>query len=137
MKAFLLIVALAACKPPKSGDTLGESVRAYNEGVRWERYAVAAVHVPPAERSQFVDELDQRAKDLKITDYEVVKVEQKGDREAHVQVKVSWYRESEGKLRETSAMQTWERQGKTWLIVGEARVRGYEMPGLPEPLMKE
>jgi hypothetical protein len=48
-------------------------------------------------------------------------------------VKVSWYKDSEGTLRETQAMQTWERHGKTWLIVDEARLRGTEMPGLREP----
>jgi hypothetical protein len=126
-----------ACRPPKAGETLGESVRNYNEGVRWQRFGVAAIHVPPRERTMFIDDADQRAKDLKITDYEIVQVEQKGDREARVQIKLSWYLESEGKLRETQAMQTWERHGKTWLIVDEARVRGPEMPGLPEALMKE
>lgn len=130
----LMLCVLAACHPPKSGETLGESVRAYNEGVRWERFAVAAVHVPPKERSQFVDDADQRAKDLRITDYEVVRVDKKSDRVAEVQVKVSWYLDSEGKLRETQALQTWERHGKTWLIVDEARLRGVEMPGLREPV---
>ena len=133
MRAMLLCLALAACHPPKSGDTLGDSIRQYNDGVRWGRYEVAAVHVPAKERSQFVDEADERSKDLKITDYEVVKVEQKGERVAEVQVKVSWYKDSEGTLRETQAMQTWERHGKTWLIVDEARLRGTEMPGLREP----
>jgi hypothetical protein len=131
----VLVLLVGACKAPKAGDTLGESVRRYNEGVRWGRYAVAAVHVPARQRSMFVDEADERAKELKITDYEIVKVDE-GDREAKVQVKVSWYRDSEGTLRETQAVQTWERHGKTWFIVDEARVRGPEMPGLPEPLMK-
>ena len=58
--------------------------------------AGSATRSPPStsrrsERSQFVDEADERAKDLKITDYEIVKVEQKADRDAKVQVKVSWY----------------------------------------------
>ena len=121
----------------KNGETLTESVRAYNEGVRWERYAVAAVHVPPKLRAQFVDDWDERANDLKISDYEVVKVDQKGAEAAHVQVKLSWYKSSEGTLHETQAVQTWERHGKDWLIVDEARLRGPEMPGLPEPLMKD
>jgi hypothetical protein len=137
MRAILLTVLLAACTPPKAGDTLAESIRRYNEGVRWERFEVAAIHVPAAERSQFVDEADQRAKDLKITDYEVVRVEQKNDKVAEVQVKVEWYKDSEGTVRETQATQTWERHGKTWLIVDEARLRGTEMPGLREARTKQ
>ena len=139
MKRILLSLGftLAACHPPRSGDTLGDSVRTYNDGVRWGRYEVAAVHVPAAERSEFVDDADQRSKDLKITDYDIVKVEQKSDRIAEVQVKVSWYKDSEGTLHETHATQTWERHGKLWLMVDEARLRGPEMPGLPEPLQTD
>jgi hypothetical protein len=135
MKKLLLLATLAAvsaCHPPRSGDTLAESVREYNEGVRWERFANAAVHVPPTERAQFLDDSDARAKDLRITEYDLVRVEQKNDTEAEVQVKIGWYLDSEGKLRETHSKQSWERHGKTWWIIDEARQRGYEMPGLRE-----
>lgn len=136
--AIVVVVGLAGCSAlaPKPTETLTESVRTYNDGVRWERFGVAAIHVPPKLRAQTVEDWDQRAEDLKISDYEVVKVDRKGD-EAHVQVKMSWYKNSEGTLHETHAVQTWERKGKDWWIVDEARLRGPEMPGLPEPLMKE
>jgi len=124
--------SLSACRPPRSGDTLAESIRSYNEGVRWERFDNAAVHVPPKERPQFLDDSDARAKDLRITEYDLVRVEQKNDSEAEVQVKIAWYLDSEGKLRETHAKQSWERHGKTWWIIDESRLRGYEMPGLRE-----
>jgi hypothetical protein len=141
MKKLLLLAGLsavlAACHPPKTGDTLGDSIRSYNEGVRWGRYEVAAVHVPAAERSQFIDEVDERAKDVKITDYEIVKVDQKSEKVAEAQIKVSWYKDSEGTLHETQATQVWERHGKTWLIVNEERLRGTEMPGLREAPTKE
>ncbi len=137
MKSLLVIAALAACMPPQTGETLAESVRSYNDNVRWERYDNAASHLPASQRSTRLDEWDQRGKDLKITDYDIVKVDQKTSKEAKVQIKVSWYRESEGTVHETHALQTWERRGKNWIIVDESRVRGTEMPGLPEPLMKD
>jgi hypothetical protein len=136
----VVVCGLAGCgalSPPKAGETLTDSVRSFNDGVRWERYAVAATYLPPAQRSQFVDDWDQRANDLKVTDSEVVKVDRRGATEARVQVKLSWYKSSEGTLHETHALQTWERHGKDWLLVDEARLRGTEMPGLPEPMMKE
>lgn len=134
MKLIWLIVFLSACRVPRSMPTLSESVRTYNDGVRWERFAVAANHVPPEQRSQFVDDADQRAKDVKITDYEVVRIDKRGEKVAKVHIKVSWYRDSEGTLRETQAMQTWERHDRLWVIVEESRLRGAEMPGLPEAL---
>ena len=139
MKAIVIGVLFAAgCGAmAHSGETLDDSVRAYNEGIRWSRFETAATHVPAAQRAQFVDDWDQRAKDLRITDYEVVKVEPKNDHEAKVEVKLEWYKDSEGTVHETRAQQTWERHGHLWLLVDEARLRGTEMPGLPEPMMKD
>lgn len=134
MIGSILIAALVACGATPPEDTLGESVRSYNDGVRWGRYGIAATKIPPKERSQFVTEMDERADDVKITDYEVVDVSARGTREARVRVKLSWYRASEGTVHETHAEQTWERKGKAWFMVQEARVRGTEMPGLPEPV---
>jgi hypothetical protein len=135
MRAIWLVL-LVGCASMKAGDTLPDSVRQYNDGVRWERFSVAAVHVPPKERSAFVDEADERARDVKITEYEVLKIDAKDDHLATVQIKLSWYRESEGTLRETQSVQTWEKHGKTWFVVDEARLKGYEMPGLQEALSK-
>ena len=139
MRLAMIVVLAAGCggMGPQNTETLTESVQAYNEGIRWSRFEVAATHIPPAQRAQFVDDWDQRSKDLRITDYEVVKVEPRGPAEARVEVKLEWYLDSEGKVRETRATQTWEKHGKLWLVVDESRVRGEKMPGLPEPLMKE
>lgn len=135
-KMLLVIACAAACHPPKAGETLGDSIRAYNDGIRWERFSVAATHVPPKERSQFVDDADARAKDLRITEYDLVRVDKKADRLVEVQVKIAWYLDSEQKLHETHTKQIWEKQGKTWLIVDETRLRGDEMPGIREPATK-
>ena len=139
MRAILITILVAGCGAPQvhGEPDLSESIRSFNDGVRWGRFAAAATALPPPQRSQFVDEMDERADDLKITDYEVVKVDPRGEREAHVQIKLSWYKNSEGTVHETHAMQTWERRGKSWLMVDEIRVRGAEMPGLPESVMKD
>ncbi len=139
MRAILFVACLlAACgAATRESETLTESIRSFNESVRWQRYAVAAAALPAPARAKFVDEMDERGNDLKITDYEVIKVENHGARAAQVQVKLSWYRESEGTLRETHAMQSWEQRGRSWLMVDESRLRGAEMPGLPEAMMKE
>ena len=139
MRAILITVLILGCGAPqlRSDNELSDSVRSFNDGVRWERFAVAASSLPLPQRAQFVDEMDERSSDLKITDYEVVKVDPHGDREARVQVKLSWYKNSDGSAHETHAVQTWERHGKSWLMVDETRLRGAEMPGLPESVMKD
>jgi hypothetical protein len=134
MRAVLITVLFLACGAPqvRSENDLAESIQHFNDGIRWERFSNAATSIPPPQRSQFVDDMDQRASDLKITDYDVVDVARRGDREARVQIKLSWYKASEGTVHETHAIQTWERHGKVWWMVDEARLRGAEMPGLPD-----
>ncbi|HET7504504.1 MAG TPA: hypothetical protein VFK02_25960 [Kofleriaceae bacterium] len=132
--ACLVLVAGCAAAQLRRENDLAESIQQFNDGVRWERFAVAATAIPPAQRAQFVDDMDQRASDLKITEYDIVKVDPRGEREAQVQIRLRWYRASEGTLHETHALQTWERHGKTWWMVDEARLRGTEMPGLTDAL---
>jgi hypothetical protein len=130
---MLLAVVLASggagCGGAPKHETLMDAIRTYNEGVRWERFSAAAARVPAKEREAFLDEREELAEDLRITDYEVVRVKDKGDA-ADVQVKLTWYKDSEGTVRETWAKQAWEHRGKAWRIVDESRVRGAEMPGL-------
>jgi hypothetical protein len=132
--AMAVTFSLGACGgAQKDTETLTESVRNYNEGVRWERYTMAASSLPPKLRGAWVDEMDKRSKDLRITDYEILRLDSTGGRSAQVQVKMTWYMDSVGTVKETHAMQTWERKGKEWFMVDEVRLRGDEMPGLTEP----
>ena len=137
MKTLLaMILSLAACGAvPQDNDTLGDAIRSYNDGVRWGRYGVAAAKVPALERAAFVEDMDERAETVKITDYDVVDIAAVGDHEARVRIKIGWYSTDEQTVHETHAVQTWERQGKLWFMVEESRVRGAEMPGLPEPAL--
>jgi hypothetical protein len=98
--------------------------------VRWERFTAAAAVVPARERDAFLDEREALAEDLRISDYEIVRVKERGPDTAEVQVKLTWYQDSIGTVKDTWAAQRWERQGKGWRIIGERMVRGEEMPGL-------
>lgn len=139
MRAILISVLVFGCGAAqvRAENDLPESIRQFNDGVRWGRFEVAANSVPPAQRAQFVDDMDERADDLKITDYDIIKVDPRGGREARVQIKLSWYKASEGTVHETHALQTWERHGKAWWMVDASRLRGTEMPGLSESVMKD
>ena len=126
-----LALGAGACGAGPQRDKLMESVETYNDGVRWQRFSAAAAAVPPAERSQFLDDHEALADDLKITDYEVVRVAAHDER-AEVQVKLTWFLDSRGTVHDTWVRQQWERQGGGWRVVDERRVRGEPMPGLAE-----
>jgi hypothetical protein len=132
MRLATATLAIALCTgcahAPRKGEDLTESVRTYHEGVRWQRFAAAASRIPGAERDEFVEERDRLADDLQISDYEVVRVSAR----AEIQVKYTWYLDSEGIVRKTHAVEEWERHGKVWLMVDERRLRGDPMPGLAD-----
>ena len=131
--AILAILVLAAGCVPPSGQAfaLTDAVRTYIEGVKWERFENAAAVLPPRERNAFLDERDLLAKDLRITDTEILRVTQR-ERRAEVQVKLTWYSDREGVVHDSVATQRWERQGKVWRLIDEFRARGEAMPGLRE-----
>lgn len=136
----LVVIVSAGCGSGLGGsamENLTDSVRVYNDGVRWGRFETAANFLPPKQRTKWVDDEDARSKDLRITEYDVVSVEPKGELEAKVHIKVGWYKLDSATVHETHEMQTWERHGKNWLIVDDTRSRGDEMPGLAEPLMTD
>jgi hypothetical protein len=117
----------------KRGDELMASVTTYNDGVRWGRFAAAAAVVPPAEREDFVDERDDLEDDLRISDWQLVKVKAVGERRARVQIEYTWFLDSVGTVHETQAEQRWELHGKAWLMVDERYKKGEPMPGLADP----
>lgn len=135
MKRLIPLFALAACGGAQQRtEDLLEAVRTYHEAIRWERLAMAASRVPAKERDSFFEEREDLVPELHISDYELVRVGKAAHGGSKVEVKWTWYKESEGVVHETRSMETWERQGKQWMIVGEERTRGPEMPGLREPV---
>lgn len=132
--ALLSLLALAApgcAATQRKVEPLEDSVRVYNDGVRWQRFDDSASRLPPARRDDFLDERDQLHEDLRVSDYEIIRVRHhpKG-RQARVQVKYTWYLESRGKVHETHAVQTWHQGKEVWILRGERFLRGEPMPGL-------
>jgi hypothetical protein len=121
-----------------NGNDLVDQVRRYNEGLKWRRYPAAAVHIAPAERNAFLDERADLDDDLRIDLWELKRVGYTpGADRAQVRVEYTWHLDSRGIVHKTTSRQRWERHGDHWLVVDERRVRGEEMPGLPEPVPEE
>jgi hypothetical protein len=129
----VVVGGCAAAAQQRDSDTLDQSIHIYNENVRWERFAKAAVLLPPRQRADAIEQWDERAHDLKISDWELIKLAPHGAGEVRAHVKLSWYKPSEEIVRTTDAVQTWHKLGHNWLLIDETRLRGDEMPGLAEP----
>lgn len=129
-------LALAACGArPKRATALLDDVRGYHDGIRWEKFAQAAVRLPPPERDAFIEEREALAEDLRIADVELLRVHfvGNGKMRAKVLVRYTWLLDSRGIVHKTWAHEVWARRGKRWMIEKNQRSRGEPMPGLEEP----
>jgi hypothetical protein len=139
VRALVLLAALAGfalagpgcAATQRKAEPLADSVRAYNDSLRWERFDEAATRLPADRRDDFLDQRDQLHEDLRVSDYEIIRVrnDDKG-RRARVQIKYTWYLESRGKVHETHAVQTWHQGTEIWILRSERFLRGEPMPGL-------
>jgi hypothetical protein len=142
MVALLLVaaVSLPACATAskRRSDFLDE-LRAYNDGVRWQNPSEASRFIPKGEREEFLQERAELEDDLRIGDYEVVRVRWKeGNDEAEVHVKYTWHLDSRGIVHKTTTRQDWKKvDGSDWVMVEERRLRGDPMPGVAEPISPE
>jgi hypothetical protein len=133
--ALLALAAFAASTgcgaAQREPEPLDQAVRVYNDGLRWQRFDDAASRLPSDRRDDFLDERDQLHDDLRISEYDVIRVRYDDkQRRAKVQVKYTWYLESRGVVHETHTVQTWHRGDEIWVMRGERYLRGEAMPGL-------
>ena len=134
--ALTLLALAASCGPAaqKRHTQLRDDVRGYNDGIRWKNLPMASVRIPPAEREAFLDEREDVDEELRIGDYEIRRLRySKSRNRAVVHIKWTWHMDNQGIVRQTTSRQMWRRHGKRWLMVEEYRVKGDEMPGVPEP----
>ncbi len=129
MKTLALLVCLAACgSGQRPHEDLVFNVRTYHEGLRWRRYEQAADYIAPDDRAKFLDQREDVDKDLRIDDYETVRVTLSGQDAAVVQVKYTWHLDSVGTVHETTVEERWEKAEKGWRILETSHKRGEEMP---------
>jgi hypothetical protein len=131
-RAMVLVLAVTGCGATTTNrvDELDADLRVFHEGLRWRRYDDAAEHVPPLVRARFLDAHEDLDGDLRIDDYEVVRVTWTGAGKDHARVRVryTWHLDSVGRVHETTVDQSWERQVKIWRIVASAHHKGEVMP---------
>jgi hypothetical protein len=132
MKRLLPLLLLVACASrQKQTENLLETSQRFQEGLRWQRFEDAAALVPPEQRESFLDEHDKLSKELRIDDYEVIRVHfATSHDEAMVQVKYTWHLDREGLVKETVTDQRWRRHGNAWWMEEEIVKRGDAMPGV-------
>ena len=117
--AFGLVGCAGSIMSPTRG--LRESVMAFNDHLRWNRYRQAAEAIPNRYRETWIQRQEQAAKTLRITEYEVRPVN--GIQEhAWVDVDVAFHRTSDFTVHNVRRRQEWRVIEGQWMIVSEREV---------------
>jgi hypothetical protein len=129
MRLIALLLLCACGAGQKANEDLLNNIRGYQEGLRWRRYEQAADYVAPDERASFLDRRDVIDKNLRIDEYEVMRVTlSEGHEEAIVQVRYTWHLDTVGTVHETVVEEKWTKDKPSWRIVETKHKRGEEMP---------
>ena len=136
--AFSLLIAsmLSGCgATPNRMTHLKDSLRSFNQQVRWGRWGGAATLVVPEIREEWMAERIQGGQGIKITDVSILGVESDGPRatEAKVMIGIAYYRESDMTLNRSIWKQEWTHTRSGWQLKSEEK---HEKAAPQEPLPK-
>jgi hypothetical protein len=126
LAALPLSFALLGCPigQPTPGARAQEAAAELNVNARFGRMEMAAEHVAPTERDAFMRRRKAWGAGVRVADYELAGLRMKGRADAESFVRVAWYRDDQGDLRQTTLKQTWHDFKGSWQLVGEDRSDG-------------
>jgi len=123
--ALVSLGLLTGCPMPLSpAARMQEAAIELNTNSRFGRMELAVEHVAPTERDEFVAHRRGWGSRVQLADYEMVGARMKGDDDAEISVRYSWYHPDDGDLHTTVVRQKWKDHKGDWVLVGEARLDG-------------
>lgn len=108
--ALLLALVFTGCMRPQASpaELLDRSLNGFHGHLIFQRFDEAAAFVPTATRSDFMAYYENEGEDLKITEYEITRVEVNPDETvAKVEVTISWYRLPSSTIQKTKMVEEW------------------------------
>ncbi|MCA9541458.1 MAG: hypothetical protein KC620_21320 [Myxococcales bacterium] len=136
MSRWLLVLALwaglAACGGRDRGALLRDSVRGFNQSLRWGAFDAASRYVEAEKRADWLQARVSGSSNLRMTDVQIVRVDQgaleakpgeKPTQEARALVSMSWYRLPDMTVHSAVWRQTWHLRHDDWVLVNEEAVQ--------------
>ena len=126
------------CATPNRMTHLKDTLRSFNQQVRWGIWASAAAHVEQKQRQAWLENRLTAGRDLKMSDVRLVRVVSDGPlaTKAQVIVTLTWYRISDMKLQSSHWMQTWKHTQRGWKLTKEERHAKAPLPTKKAPKTK-
>lgn len=124
--SLFAMLALGCARPkPSPGELLSQALIQYHGHLIFERFDEAAGFVPVEQRTEFMDYYEEQQGDLRITEFEVARLELSDDETvAQARVILSWYKLPSSVVHTSRMDQSWRFDTLTerWEVV-EQNVR--------------
>jgi hypothetical protein len=137
LAAFALaVIGLFGCQPQgkAAGESFLDEVRAFNDGVRWDRRDEVLDRLPAKARKDYLDQEEETADDLHIDDWELDRADFNGGKgSAEVRLHYMWHREREMIMNTTYVTEQWKRQDGRWVMSGVSTRKGSPLPVFAPP----
>ena len=122
--SLLLGPLLASCASTNTGESLQESVSAYNQSLRWKRFTTASRFVPAESRAQFLERYLGAEDDLHIQSMEVRNVTsftKDGNQVADVVLVAEAYLLPSTVVEKMTIVQRWAHIDGSWILEKSSR----------------
>lgn len=123
--ALIMSVIPVGCAGNKR-ESLGEALRVFNDGVRWQRVDWSIGYVPKKKQPQYLARRAKRA-GIRVTGYTLQSVQVEGSK-AKAFVQIQWYSETRLRVLVTVVEQDWRFGENGWQVVEEHRIGGEPCP---------
>lgn len=132
----ILVLLPAACTHYEGpGDKLRRAVTDYNEGIRWQYWKLAAAHIRPEERAEFLARKEGQGSRMHVTDFEVRDVTHDSEKdEAFVIVDFTWHRYPSLTIHRTRVRQKWDYGSGQWFLDSQEEVKAEEEELTPDKM---
>ena len=132
-----LLGSIQGCGTPNRMTHLKDTLRTFNQQVRWGMWPAASAHVGTKMREMWLASRLSGAAGLKISDVKLVRVTSDGPRatKAEVFVSLTWYRVDDMTVQSATWKQNWEHSRAGWSLVGEERLASN--PNAVKPAQKD
>lgn len=128
--AGLLLGGVLGCGPRDRGVDLKETVRAYNQRLRWNAFEQASMFVVAEERAAWLASRSGGSAGLQITDIQIIRLQKPDpvDKTVEVLVALTWYRMPDTTVRRATWAQVWREGPGGWQVVEERQVEDEPAP---------
>lgn len=131
---LVLCCGMAACggMAPKSKSlSLSDSIRMFNDSLRWNRYQAAGKFVVPMDRGNFIRDQQNAGESRRIVEYKLVEILMEDPKTAGVIVQWSVTSTDSPVVQKERILQSWTQVGTEWFLLRIAEAENAETGGKP------